>query len=91
MDGNQAQKVLNNSRAMENISDQTRQELQNIVNNAAKQAQASGTQAANGAQTQSSGQPQSTSSGAQPVTSSGQARQAQAATQSPSAPKPPST
>ena len=85
MDGNQAQKVLNNSRAMENISDQTRQELQNIVNNAAKQAQASG------AQTQSSGQPQSTSSGAQPVTSSGQARQAQAATQSPSAPKPPST
>lgn len=91
MDGNQAKKVLNNSRAMENISDQTRQELQNIVNNAAKQAQASGTQAANGAQTQSSGQPQSTSSGAQPVTSSGQARQAQAATQSPSAPKPPST
>ncbi len=85
MDGNQAQKVLNNSRAMENISDQTRQELQNIVNNAAKQAQA------NGAQTQSSGQPQSTSSGTQPVTSSGQARQAQAATQSPSAPKPPST
>ena len=42
MDGNQAQKVLNNTRAMENISDQTRQELQNIVNNAAKQAQASG-------------------------------------------------
>ena len=81
MDGSQAQKVLNNSRAMENISDQTRQELQNIVNNAAKQAQASGTQAANGAQTQSSGQPQSTSSGAQPVTSSGQARQGHSAGQ----------
>ena len=90
MDGSQAQKVLNNSRAMENISDQTRQELQNIVNNAAKQAQASGTQAANGAQTQSSGQPQSTSSGAQPVTSSGQARQAHAAT-SGTGQKPPST
>ena len=86
MDGSQAQKVLNNSRAMENISDQTRQELQNIVNNAAKQAQASGTQAANGAQTQSSGQPQSTSSGAQPAASSGQARQAHSATQTPQRP-----
>lgn len=78
MDGNQAQKVLNNSRAMENISDQTRQELQNIVNNAAKQAQASGG-------TQQPG-------GTQPAASSGQARQAHSANQTaqqPPVPPPP--
>lgn len=79
MDKAQASRALSNSHAMENLSDQTKRELQNIVNNATKQAQASGTQAANGAQTQSSGQPQSTSSGAQPVISSAQATTAQPA------------
>lgn len=71
MDKAQASRALSNSHAMENLSDQTRQELQNIVNNAAKQAQASG-----GIQQ---------SGGAQPAASSGQARQAHSASQTASA------
>ena len=74
MDAQQAIKVLDNKQAMQNISDQTKKELESIVEKATRPA----TQASGGTETQ-------------PVTSSGQARQAQAATQSPSAPKPPST
>ena len=74
MDAQQAIKVLDNKQAMQNISDQTKKELEGILERATRPA------------TQVSG-----GTGAQPVTSSGQARQEQAATQSPSAPKPPST
>lgn len=74
MDAQQAIKVLDNKQAMQNISDQTKKELEGILERATRPA------------TQVSG-----GTGAQPVISSGQARQAQAATQSPSAPKPPST
>ena len=74
MDAQQAIKVLDNKQAMQNISDQTKKELESIVEKATRPA----TQASGGTETQ-------------PVPSSGQARQAQAATQSPSAPKPPST
>lgn len=79
MDAQQATKVLGNGQAMQNISDQTKRELESIIQRAAKPA----TQASGGAQ-----QP----GGAQPAASSGQARQAHSASQTaqrPPVPPPP--
>lgn len=71
MDAQQATKVLDNKQAMQNISDQTKKELESIVERATRPAgQASGTQQ---------------SGGAQAAASSGQDRQAHFAGQTASA------
>lgn len=79
MDAQQAIKVLDNKQAMQNISDQTKKELESIVEKATRPA----AQASGG--TQQSGR-------AQPAASSGQARQAHSASQTaqrPPVPPPP--
>ena len=82
MDAQQATKVLDNKQAMQNISDQTKRELENIVEKATRPAaQASTANETQTTPTPPSGQSQSTNSGAQPTASSGQARQANSANQ----------